>query len=234
MTQRTIGLLGGMSWESTAIYYDIINTTVGERLGGLHSADLVMVSVDFEPLAALQRNGDWNRIGELLGEGAARLEAAGADAVVLCTNTMHLVAPQIEDAISVPLLHIVDAVGEALAASGITTAGLLGTRFTMAGDLFPGRLGSRFGIETLMPAASCWDDINRIIFDELCHGEVRDASRATYLDVIDTLASDGAQAVILGCTEIGMLIDDDMSLLPVFDTARLHAMAAASFALSSR
>ncbi len=230
--QKTLGLIGGMSWESTAIYYEAMNREISERLGGLHSAQLVMVSVDFDELAIMQRESRWGEIGDELSRAAVTLERAGAEAIVVCTNTMHLVASQVEAAVDVPLLHIVDATGRALSGAGRRKVGLLGTQFTMSGDMYSKRLLDDFGIDVIVPDPSEWEEINRIIFDELCRGRIESSSRDTYVAAIERLASAGAEAVILGCTEIGLLIDDETSPLPVLDTARVHASAAVDFALS--
>lgn len=231
---RYLGLLGGMSWESTAEYYRRINSAVASRMGGLHSAPLLLHSVDFARIAELQEQGDWAAAGELLAAAARGLERAGAEALVLCTNTMHAVAPAIEDAVAIPLLHIVDATGAALQAAGIGRAGLLGTRYTMEQPFWRERLEQRCGIELVVPAAEDRALVHRVIFEELCRGTVRDASRVAYVGVIEGLAAQGAEAVILGCTEIGLLVNAADSPLPVFDTTAIHVEAAVAFILGQQ
>jgi aspartate racemase len=228
---KTLGLIGGMSWESTLPYYRIVNETVREVLGGLHSAELILRSVDFDRIERLQAAGEWDRAGEELASVARGLEAAGAEALVLCTNTMHKVAPAIEEAVSIPLLHIADPTGEALVAAGHTTVGLLGTRFTMEQDFYRERLASRFGLRVLVPDEADRDLVHRVIYEELCLGEIRDDSRESYLEVLDRLGAAGAQAVILGCTEIGMLVGPQDTSIPLLDTTYLHARSAALWAL---
>ena len=222
---RTIGLLGGMSWESTAVYYRLANELVRERLGGLHSARLLMLSVDFAEIEELQGSGQWHEAGDLLAAEARRLEAGGADLLVLCTNTMHKVADAIEEAVSIPLLHLGDATADAVRASGITTVGLLGTGFTMSQDFYRARLESH-GLSVLVPPADDQALVHRVIYDELCLGVVRDESRAAYLEVIGRLVERGAEGVILGCTEIELLIGPDDLELPSFPTTRIHVEAA--------
>ncbi|MGW8281653.1 MAG: aspartate/glutamate racemase family protein [Gemmatimonadota bacterium] len=229
---RTIGLLGGMSWESTVPYYSEINRFVAERLGGFHSARIVMWSVDFHRLEALASAGDWTEIGRLLADRARRLEVAGADFVVLCTNTMHKVAPEIEAAIDIPLLHITDAVGEAVREREIGTIGLLGTRFTMAEPFYRERLAERHGLTVIVPTAEQRELVDRVIFEELVKGELRDTSRASYIEIVEDLAARGAEGVILGCTEIGLLVGPDDASIPLFDSATIHARRAADLALA--
>ena len=228
---KTIGLIGGMSWESTLPYYRHINETIKARLGGLHSARLVLYSVDFHEIEQLQRSGDWRRAGALLGEAAAALERAGAEFLVLCTNTMHKVADGIEQAVSLPLLHIADPTAEAIRASGLQRVGLLGTRFTMEQPFYRERLESRHGIQVLVPDETDSQRVHRVIYEELCLGRVREESRLAYREVIARLVAQGAQAVILGCTEIGLLVRDADATVPLFDTTLLHARAAAERAL---
>lgn len=223
---KRLGLLGGMSWESTQTYYRLINEGVRDRLGGLHSAELVLYSVDFEPIERLQRAGRWDAAGVTLAGAARALERAGAEALVLCTNTMHKVAATIEAAVGIPLLHIADATGAAVAGAGHTTVGLLGTRFTMAEEFYRGRLAARFGLRVLVPDETERDLVDRVIFDELCMGRVLDASRSRYRDIMAALADRGAQAMILGCTEISLLVGGEDSPVPLFDTTALHAAAA--------
>jgi aspartate racemase len=227
---KTIGLIGGMSWESSAHYYQICNRETAARLGGLHSAPMLIDSVDFAPIEAMQRAGQWHEAGELLAGSARRLQDAGADLMALSSNTMHIVADQIRDAISVPFVHIADPTAEALLADGFTRAGLLGTRFTMEMDFYHQAMKAR-GVETFPPGVG-HTDLNAIIYEQLCRGVVTEASRATYVAAIERLAGMGAEAVILGCTEIAMLIDDAVSPLPVFDTSELHARALVASALT--
>lgn len=230
-SMRCIGLIGGMSWESSALYYRLVNEGVKERLGGLHSARCVLASVDFAEVEAMQAGGRWDAAGDLLAGQARGLEAAGADMVLICTNTMHKVADQVGAAITVPLLHLADVVADAVVASGLHTVALLGTRFTMEESFYTDRLVAR-GITVLTPDAAGRALVDRVIYTELVLGDVRDASRAAYLDVIGRLAADGAQGVVLGCTEIELLIGASDVGLPVFPTTRLHAAAAVEFALA--
>lgn len=228
---RTLGLLGGMSWESTLPYYRIINETVRARLGGLHSARLVLHSVDFARIEALQRADDWDAAGALLADAARGLRAAGAEALVLCTNTMHLVAAQIEAGSGLPLLHIADATAARIRAAGLAHVALLGTRFTMERDFYRARIEAA-GIAVSVPDAAQRALVHRVIYEELCLGKIEPASRAAYLAVLDALAAQGAEGAILGCTEIGLLIGPEHTALPLFDTARIHAEAAADWALA--
>jgi len=227
---KTIGLIGGMSWESTAHYYRAINQETARRLGGLHSAALIVHSVDFAPIAALQAAGDWDGAGQQLAIIARNLQQAGAEIIGLATNTMHIVADQISAAIEVPFVHIADPTSNALLADGFDRVGLLGTRFTMEMGFYRDRLTAR-GLDVFIPEVDR-TNLNGIIYEELCLGIVRDESRRTYVTAIERLAGRGAQAVILGCTEIGMLIDDSTSPLPVYDTTELHAKALVSAALA--
>lgn len=229
---KTIGLLGGMSWESTLPYYRHINEAVRERLGGLHSARLVLYSLDFHEIEALQRQGDWAAAGTLLADAARRLESAGADFLLLCTNTMHKVADAIEAASDLPLLHIADPTAAAIQAAGLQRVGLLGTRFTMEQPFYRQRLEDRHGIQVLVPDEPDRAEVHRVIYEELCRGVVSEASRQAYRQVISRLVARGAQAVILGCTEIGLLVRADDAEVPLFDTCVLHAQAAAERALS--
>ena len=228
---KLIGLIGGMSWESTESYYRLINQAVKARLGGLHSARLLLYSADFHEIEMLQRSGDWDTAGRLLADAARSLQAAGAECVLLCTNTMHKVAPAIEAAVSIPLLHIADATAAAIVAAGHTRVGLLGTRFTMEEAFYRERLASRHGLDVLIPAAAERADVNRIIYQELCLGVIREESRARYREVISNLVAAGAQAIILGCTEISLLVSAADASVPLFDTTALHARAAVDFAL---
>lgn len=227
---KTIGLLGGMSWESTALYYQIINETVKKRLGGLHSAKLLLYSVDFQEIETCQSQGDWDKSAAILSQAAQSLEKAGADFIVVCTNTMHKVAPQIQDSIRIPILHIAQATAEILKEKHIGKTALLGTKYTMQQDFYKEILLSA-GIEVLIPDEADIELVNRVIFDELCLGILSEPSRREYVRIIGQLAGNGAQGVILGCTEIGMLIKQEDSPLPVFDTAIIHAEKAALHAL---
>ena len=229
---RTIGLLGGMSWESTVPYYREINRAISKRLGGFHSARIALWSVDFQQLEVLASAGDWESAGAILADRARRIEAAGADFLVLCTNTMHRVAPAIEAAIDIPLLHIADAVAESVLEAGIRTVGLLGTRFTMTESFYRERLALRHGLEVLVPTAEQCTEVDRVIFEELVKGDVRDESREEFSRIISALAGRGAQGVVLGCTEIGMLVGADDVSVPLFDSAIIHARRAAELALS--
>ncbi|MEA3291812.1 MAG: aspartate/glutamate racemase family protein [Pseudomonadota bacterium] len=228
---KTIGLLGGMSWESTVSYYRALNEGVRARLGGLHSAKVVLYSVEFAEIERLQHAGDWAATAEILAAAAQRAEAAGADFLLLCTNTMHKIAPEIECDISIPLLHIADATGDRLQRQGIQTAGLLGTRFTMEQPFYRKRLEERFGIRVLTPEAADRALIHEVIYEELCHGRIEAASREDYLRIISELAERGAEGVILGCTEIALLVCQQDTKVPLFDTTRIHAEAAVELAL---
>lgn len=227
---KTIGLIGGMSWESTAHYYRVINQEVAARLGGLHSAEIIIHSVDFAPIAAMQSADDWDGAGRALAAIAARLEASGAEVIGLATNTMHIVADQLTAALSVPFVHIAEPTSAALLADGFETVGLLGTRFTMEMGFYRDRLAAS-GLTPLIPEVDR-TNLNGIIYEELCRGIVTEASRRIYVTAIERLAARGAEAVILGCTEIGMLIDDSISPLPVYDTTDLHAKALVAAALA--
>ncbi|MET7615794.1 aspartate/glutamate racemase family protein [Streptomyces sp. NPDC005408] len=230
---RTIGLIGGMSWESSAEYYRLLNVLVRERLGGLHSARCILHSVDFAEIEELQVAGDWERAGEILAGAARGLQAAGADLLLICTNTMHKVAGQVEAAVSVPLLHLADATADAVRAEGLGRVGLLGTAFTMEQDFYRDRLAGH-GIEVLTPDAEGRALVHRVIYEELCLGVVREESRVAYQDVIGKLVAAGAEGVVLGCTEIELLIGEKDSPVPVFPTTRLHAEAAVDAALGGR
>lgn len=227
---KTIGLLGGMSWESTVPYYQMINRAVKDRLGGLHSGKILLYSVDFAEIEACQSSGDWQRSAQILGAAAAALERGGADCLVICTNTMHKVAGEIQQQISIPLLHIAEVTADALQQAGIHRAALLGTRYTMEQDFYKGRLTAR-GIEVLTPGAAQRTALNRIIFEELCLGILSEDSRAYCASLVADLQRAGAEGVILGCTEIGLLLTQEDAALPLFDTTVLHAKAAAEWAL---
>lgn len=233
MALKTIGLLGGMSWESTAQYYRLINEGVKARLGGLHSAAIALVSVDFHDIEALQHRGDWKAAGKYLARSAQQVEAAGADFLVLCTNTMHKVAPAIEAAIQIPLLHIADATATAIQAQGIQTVGLLGTQFTMEQDFYRGRLTEKFGLDVQIPAAGDRATVHRIIYEELCLGIIQPSSRDEYRRIVRSLVThQGVGGVIAGCTEIPLLMSSANLDVPLFDTLALHAQAAVEWALA--
>jgi aspartate racemase len=222
-----------MSWESTVPYYRYVNEVVKARLGGLHSARVVLYSVDFHEVELLQREGNWAKAGRLLAEAAASVERAGADVLVLCTNTMHKVAPAIERAVSIPLLHIADATADVIKETGVRSVGLLGTKFTMEEEFYVGRLRERHGLDVLVPERDDRDLVHRVIYDELCMGQVLDTSRDAYHRVIERLVSHGARGIILGCTEISLLVEPARLSVPAFDTTRLHAQRAAEWALDS-
>ncbi len=227
---RTIGLIGGMSWESSALYYQIMNREVGRRLGGLHSPQICLTSLNFQDIADRQKAGDWDGMSDILCKAARGLEASGADCLLIGTNTMHKLAPQVQAATQIPLLHIAEVTADAIAKQGLKTVGLMGTRFTMEQPFYADKLAER-GIKTLVPKADERAEIHRIIFEELCRGEFSDASRATLCAHIDGLKARGAQGVVLGCTELPLIIKQQDSALPVFDTTELHALAAVDFAL---
>jgi len=229
---KTLGLMGGMSWESSVPYYQLINQTVRQRLGGLHSAKIILYSVDFAEIEAMQMNGEWDAAGALLAGVAQKLAAAGADALVLCSNTMHKVAPAIEAAVRIPLLHIADPTALAIRQAGFTTVGLLGTRFTMAQDFYRSRLEHQHRLRVLIPPPPERELVHQIIYQELCQGQINAASRQTYLRIIAGLQAQGAQAIILGCTEIAMLVEPQHCAVPLFDTTALHARSAADWALA--
>lgn len=228
---QTIGLIGGMSWESTVPYYRHINEAIRARLGGLHSARVIVYSVDFHDIEQLQHAGRWDEAGALLADAANALARAGADFLVLGTNTMHKVAPAIEAAVTIPLLHIADPTARAIKSAGITTVGLLGTRFTMEQDFYRGRMEATHGMTVLVPDLADRETVHRIIYEELCMGVVNAASRDAYRAIIARLVDKGAQAVILGCTEISLLVGPADATVPLFDTTALHAQAAAERAL---
>jgi len=230
---KTIGLLGGMSWESSAHYYRAINEGVKHALGSLHSAKIAMYSVDFAPIEKLQHLGDWAGTASILSEAARNIESAGADFLLICTNTMHKVAPEIAQAINIPILHIADATADVLLQKGIRTVGLLGTAFTMEQDFYKGRLSERYGLDVLVPGKEDRELVHRVIYRELCLGKIDNGSRAEYLRIIDQLASEGAEGVILGCTEIGMLVSQECTKVPLFDTTAIHAAKAVEYAIKA-
>jgi aspartate racemase len=227
---KTIGLIGGMSWESTVPYYRLINEAIKQRLGGLHSARIVLYSVDFHEIEQLQRSGDWDTAGRVLADAARALESAGADFLVLCTNTMHKVAPAIEAAVQIPLLHVVDGTAADIRAAGFTRIGLLGTRFTMEQAFYTERL-QQHGLQVLIPDRPDREIIHRVIYEELCLGKILDDSREAYRRIMAGLVAQGAQAIVLGCTEIAMLVEQGDATVPLFDTTRIHASKAAEMAL---
>ena len=229
---KTIGLLGGMSWESTALYYQGINQLVKYELGGLHSAKIAMVSVDFQVIEDLQHKNNWKEAGILLREAASQVEAAGADFLLICTNTMHKVAPQIEEAISIPLLHIADASADEIKKRGMTTIGLLGTNFTMEQEFYAGRLKENHGLNVLVPQKKDRDIVHHVIYDELVLGIQKKESREEYLRIMNSLHEQGAQGIIEGCTEIGMLVQQKHTNIPLFDTTAMHVQKAVELALS--
>ncbi|TKB44401.1 aspartate/glutamate racemase family protein [Thalassotalea mangrovi] len=226
---KTIGLIGGMSWESTRSYYENINRLVNQRLGGYHSAKIVMVSVDFAEIEQLQRQGDWDMAGKLLADCAKMLELAGADVLLICTNTMHCVAEQVQTSVSIPLLHIADVTGEYLQKLEHSKAGLLGTRFTMEQDFYRQRVMDNYAIELLIPEPQDMQRVHDIIYQELVHGKIHEQSRQEYLKIINKLAANGAQSVVLGCTEIGLLVKQGDCELPLLDTTQLHCQAAVDY-----
>ena len=229
---KTIGLLGGMSWESTAHYYRLLNQGINQQLGGLHSAKIAMVSVDFQPLEKFMHQGNWIECGKILMKSAKSIEAAGADFLLICTNTMHKLAPIVAEAVSIPLLHIADATAMAIKAQDIRTVGLLGTKLTMEEDFYRGRLMATHGLRVVTPAADDRRLVDRIIFDELCRGIVKTESRNHYLRIMAEMAQEGAEAIIAGCTEIGMLVSQEQSTIPLFDTTIIHVDQAIRLALA--
>lgn len=229
---KTIGLLGGMSWESTASYYKALNEGVKSRLGGLNSAKVVLFSVNFDEIEKLQHQGKWDETAVLLSDAAESLEKAGADFLMICTNTMHKVVPEIESRISIPVLHIADATANVLQADCIEKVGLLGTRFTMEQDFYKGRLTDKFGMDVVVPSSEDQETVHTIIYDELCKGVIKEGSKQQYLAIIDKLYAEGAQAVILGCTEIALLVSQQDTQVPLYDTTELHAKQGVEYALS--
>ncbi|MCA0901125.1 aspartate/glutamate racemase family protein [Microbulbifer agarilyticus] len=229
---KTIGMLGGMSWESTASYYKTINEGVRESLGGLHSAKIALCSVDFDEIEKLQHQGRWDDTANILADAARSVEAAGADFLVICTNTMHKVAGEVEAAISIPLVHIADATAEQLVADGVKSVGLLGTKFTMEQEFYKSRLAERYGIDVIIPTQDERDTVHAVIYSELCVGVINDESRESYIDVIHHLAERGAEAVILGCTEIALLVGQSHTRIPLYDTTKIHAAKAVDLSVS--
>ena len=229
---KTIGLLGGMSWESTASYYKALNEGVKSRLGGLNSAKVVLFSVNFDEIEKLQHQGKWDETAVLLSDAAESVEKAGADFLMICTNTMHKVVPEIESRISIPVLHIADATANVLQADGIEKVGLLGTRFTMEQDFYKGRLTDKFGMDVVVPSSEDQETVHTIIYDELCKGVIKESSKQQYLAIIDKLYAEGAQAVILGCTEIALLVSQQDTQVPLYDTTEIHAKQGVEYALS--
>ena len=229
---KTIGLLGGMSWESTVEYYRLINEGIKSKLGGLHSAQIAMYSVDFEPIEQLQKSGDWESSGEILADAAKKIESAGADFLLICTNTMHKVAQQIEAAIQIPLIHIADATAEELIKNNMQSVGLLGTVFTMEQDFYKGRLQDKFGLNVVIPEKADREIVHKVIYQELCLGNVQTDSRNEYLRIIKDLSEQGAQAVVLGCTEIGILVKQSDTEIKLLDTTAIHAQKAVEMAIS--
>ncbi|PNV61165.1 aspartate racemase [Clostridium sp. chh4-2] len=223
---KTIGLIGGMSWESTVTYYQIINEVVKEKLGGLHSAKCLLYSVDFQEIEECQAGGDWERSGEILGDAAENLEKAGADFIVICTNTMHKVVPQIQKKIQIPILHIAEAAAKKLIEQEIHTVGLLGTKYTMQQDFYKDKLIQN-GIRVIIPCDEDMEIVNTVIYQELCLGIISEESRKRFVEIIDRLSAEGAQGMILGCTEIGLLVRQQDTNVPLFDTAAIHATGAA-------
>ncbi len=230
---KTIGLIGGMSWESSIEYYRVINETTKEKLGGLHSAKCIMYSVDFAEIEVLQREGKWQEAAKILSLAARSVEAGGADFLVLCTNTMHKLVEDIQASIQIPILHIADATARKIGSSGIRRVGLLGTRFTMEEDFYKGRLTTKFNLEVIVPKAESRKAVDRIIYEELCLGLIKKESKNEYVRIIQELVESGAQGIILGCTEIGLLIKDQDCPVPLFDTARIHAVSAVEYAIGS-
>jgi len=230
---KTLGLLGGMSWESTAVYYQIINRRVRDKVGGLHSSKCIVYSFDFAEIEKLQQDGDWDQAGQLMSNAAASLMKIGADAIVICTNTMHKLAPAVEAGSGLPVLHIADATAERIKQSNLTRIGLLGTRYTMEQDFYKSRLIDKYNLQVVIPDKHQREVVNSIIYDELCNGIVTDKSRSVYVEIIKTMATAGAEAIILGCTEIGLLVRHEDVPLPIFDTTVIHAEMAADWAVSS-
>jgi len=230
---KTIGLIGGMSWESSSEYYRIINKTVRDRLGGHHSAKIIMYSVDFAEIEPLQHQGGWEEATKLMIAAGRKVENGGADFLIICTNTMHKMADDIQKHITIPLLHIADATAERIKAQRLRKIGLLGTRFTMEENFYKGRLIEKHGLEVIIPNEQEREIVHRVIYEELCLGEIKPSSKAQFIDIMDNLISNGAEGIILGCTEIGLLVGEEDSQVPLFDTTKTHALAAVEYALES-
>ena len=228
---KTIGLIGGMSWESTAHYYSELNNGIKKALGGLHSAKILLYSLDFAPVEALQTRGNWHRLGAIMVDAAQRLEQGGADFILICTNTMHKLAPEVAEAVGIPLLHIADATARVLVRDRIKAVGLLGTAYTMEQPFYIQRLTHEYGLRVLVPDTGDRESVHRIIYDELCQGRILPESRQAYMDIAERLAEDGARAIILGCTEIGMLLKSEDTDIPLYDTTLIHAREAVEWAL---
>ncbi|MCK4389798.1 MAG: aspartate/glutamate racemase family protein [Desulfobacterales bacterium] len=228
---KTIGLIGGMSWESSIEYYRIINETVRAKLGGLHSAKSIMYSVDFAEIEALQRQGEWHEATQLMIDAARHVKNGGADFVIICTNTMHMMADEVQKHIIIPLLHIADATAEKVKLRGLRKIGLIGTRFTMEEDFYKGRLTKKHGLEVVIPTAEEREIVHSVIFDELCIGERKKSSKEQYVHIMDHLVKNGAEGIVLGCTEVSLLVQDEDSQVPLFDTTKIHAVAAVEYAL---
>lgn len=229
---KTVGMLGGMSWESTASYYKAINEGIRKSLGGLHSAKICLYSVDFDEIEKLQHQGKWEETAKILSEAAQSIQAGGADFLMICTNTMHKVAPEVEQSISIPLLHIADATAEKLISDNVKNVGLLGTQFTMNQDFYKGRLTEKYGINVIVPEKNHQETVHNIIYSELCLGKIQESSRQQYVEIINQLHGQGAQAVILGCTEIALLVQQQHTSVPLYDTTEIHAAQAVKLATS--
>jgi aspartate racemase len=229
---KTIGMLGGMSWESTVTYYQLLNQQIKHQLGGLHSAKIVLHSVDFAEIEALQHSGDWDKTAEILSEAARLIQASKADCLMICTNTMHKVADEILKEIDIPLIHIADATAEKLLENGVSKIGLLGTAFTMEQDFYKGRLTDKYAIEVIVPNSEQRKEVHDIIYNELCRGQISDTSRESYIKIIDSLINEGAQGIILGCTEISLLVKPEHTSADLYDTTEIHASKAVEFALA--
>ncbi len=230
---KTIGLIGGMSWESSIEYYRIINETVKTKLGGLHSAKSIMYSVDFAEIETLQHHGKWDEATKLMIDAAQKVENGGADFLVICTNTMHKMADEVQQNIQIPVLHIVDATAKKIKAQGLKKVGLLGTRFTMEEDFYKGRLINRHGLGVIIPSDEEREIVHRVIYDELCNGEIKQLSKARFINIIENLVKEGAEGIISGCTEIGLLVKNQDSKVPLFDTTQIHAEAAVEYTLEN-
>ncbi len=231
---KTIGLLGGMSWESTVSYYQLINQGINKELGGFHSAKIILNSIDFAEIEALQHQGEWDKTAAILAKAAQSIQNAGADFILICTNTMHKVASAVESDIDIPLVHIADATGQALVENQVKNVGLLGTKFTMEQDFYKQRLSDQFNLSVLIPEADERDDVHHIIYNELCQGKIKETSKQRYLDIINNLQEKGAEAIILGCTEITLLVKQTDTTTPLYDTTQLHAQCAIDLAIKTQ